>query len=101
MAMNAANQSRDFMLHQRPFDTAWPKVLQEMRKSLSLDHATVTGKLGENRHMRGWRLHEKHDELAAAVSDYLVRGGQCPLTADNADFDPESDTDSKREGSAA
>jgi len=51
--------------------------------------------------MRGWRLHEKDDELAAAVSDYLVRGGQCPLTADNADFDPESDTDSKREGSAA
>ncbi|RII05280.1 hypothetical protein CUC08_Gglean010373 [Alternaria sp. MG1] len=80
---------------------AWPRVLQEMRKSLSLDHATVTGKLGENRHMRGWRLHEKDDELAAAVSDYLVRGGQCPLTADNADFDPESDTDSKREGSAA
>ena len=72
-----------------------------MRKSLSLDHATVTGKLGENRHMRGWRLHEKDDELAAAVSDYLVRGGQCPLTADNADFDPESDIDSKREGSAA
>lgn len=74
---------------------AWPRVLQEMRKSLRLDHATVTGKLGENRHMRGWRLHEKDDELAAAVSDYLVNGGQCPLTADNADFDPESDMDSE------
>ncbi|CAN9224126.1 unnamed protein product [Alternaria alternata] len=80
---------------------AWPRVLQEMRKSLCLDHATVTGKLGENRHIRGWRLHEKDDELAAAVSDYLVSGGQCPLTADNADFDPESDIDSESEGSAA
>jgi hypothetical protein len=56
-----------------------------MSMDLSLDRATVSGKLGEDGMVLGWQL-DKNQKLAAAISDYLISGGQCPLTADNAHF---------------
>jgi hypothetical protein len=69
--------------------TTWPKVLQELNECLSLERATASGTLGEdNVDVLGWLLDQK-DGLPAAVSDYLINGGQCPLTADNAEWHPE------------
>jgi len=65
---------------------AWPGVLQEIAECLSLKRATVSGTLGENGDVLGWRLDKKDDGLAADVESYLVSGGQCPLTAHNAHF---------------
>jgi hypothetical protein len=62
---------------------AWPQTLQEIGECVSLEHATVSGTLGVVGHMLEWRLDE-NPELAADVENYLVHGGQCPLTADNA-----------------
>jgi hypothetical protein len=64
---------------------AWPRVLRKMSMDLSLDRATISGMLGEGGTVLGWQL-DKNQKLAAAVSGYLISGGQCPLTADNAHF---------------
>jgi hypothetical protein len=67
---------------------AWPQVLQKVAECLSLEHATVSGMLGEIGWF-GWRL-DDDEELAAAISNYLICGGQCPLTADGVDTESES-----------
>ncbi|KAG9189118.1 hypothetical protein G6011_05986 [Alternaria panax] len=64
----------------------WPQVLQKMSELLCLEHVTVSGMVDEIRFVFGWRLN-KNDGLAAAITDYLITGRQCPLIAEDVHFD--------------
>jgi len=66
----------------------WPAFLQAVSETLRLQRATVSGGLATHRFGMGWFLGSKRSssddrELGAAVSQYLVSGGVCPLNDDN------------------
>ena len=62
----------------------WPETLQHVAESLNLERATLSGQLGAYvPTKKGWDL-DDDTELATAICEYLVNGGYCPLTANNA-----------------
>lgn len=59
-------------------DYEWREILQHMAGCLDLQRATLSGRFArEVRNQGSWDLDTNH-EFAAAISDYLVRGGRHP-----------------------
>jgi len=76
------------MIYRRLHLGEWPAFLHTVSQTLRIQRALVSGTLGTHRFGMGWLLGSSRSslevrELAAAVSQYLVSGGVCPLNDDN------------------
>lgn len=73
---NSGDDSASLVVSVR--ERGWPEILRHLAVCLDLQHVTLSGKLDVRiSGKEAWDL-DADPAFAAAISDYLVRGGECP-----------------------
>lgn len=92
-AHKATLKSLEFQTIDLSEGDSWRRLLPRLQKMLTLDHALIYGRLyapTEHLHEEQWDIADAraflYDEFRDVLADYMVNGGECPLTEDNMNF---------------